>query len=130
MFIISTLYSQEIQIDKVKRVYDGDTFYVDLKDCNTKLLCENLPIRLKNIDTPEIRSKSKREKQLAKEAKDIAVDFLLGSKNISLSKCSRGKYFRLVCDVNSERGNLSEELIKQNLAVPYFGGTKTKNWDE
>jgi endonuclease YncB( thermonuclease family) len=40
----------------------------------------------------------------------------------------RGKYFRIVADVYADNQSLADELIKNNLAVRYNGGTKVKDW--
>jgi len=36
----------------------------------------------------------------------------------------RGKYFRILADVEADNINLADLLLKKGLAVPYNGGTK------
>lgn len=114
--------------EKITSVYDGDTFTVDLK-CTTNVFCKGLPIRVHGVDTPEKRGSSSHEKILSNLARNVTIDFLENSKNLVLENCIRGKYFRLVCVVKSERGTLSDILIEQRLGVPYFGNTKVTDWD-
>jgi endonuclease YncB( thermonuclease family) len=108
----------------VVNVYDGDTFRVNLQ-CDYDVLCNNLPVRVSGIDTPEIKTKDGCEKRAAKKAKAFTQTFLKG-KNIELKNCKRDKYFRLLCDVFADGKNLAEEILNAGLAVPYDGGTKQK----
>jgi len=108
-------------------VYDGDTFKVNLQ-CTEAVFCNNVPVRVKGIDTPEMKTKNVCEKRAAQQAKAFTTSFLQGHK-LDLRNCTRDKYFRLLCDVYSDGQNLASELIKQNLAYLYDGGTKRKiNW--
>lgn len=128
MVIFSSLIAAStLKVSKIVSVYDGDTIKVDLK-CNTNILCKNMSIRVAGIDTPEIRTTDDGEKILGYLAKDVAVKFIEQNR-ITLKNCQRGKYFRLVCDVDSVDGkSLSQTLIDANLAVEYNGGTKVKDW--
>jgi endonuclease YncB( thermonuclease family) len=112
--------------------YDGDTITVHL-GCDIPLFCNKMSIRVNGIDTPEIRGKCKKEKLLAKKAKDFVKKKIKRSKytaksGLELKNCKKGKYFRLVCDVYYKDTSLSKKLIEQNLAVKYDGGKKTKDW--
>ncbi len=108
----------------VASVYDGDTFKINL-NCSLAVYCEKVPVRVLGIDTPEIKGQTEREKALAQEAKAFTKKFL-EKEPISLSNCSRDKYFRLLCDVtNGEGKNLAKELIKAKLGYGYWGGTKS-----
>ena len=49
------------------------------------------------------------------------------AKVIELRNIQRGKYFRIVADVYVDDKNLADILIKNNLALPYDGGTK-RDW--
>ena len=103
-------------------VYDGDTFRVHL-NCKYRIFCKSMPVRVRGIDCPEIRSDSAETKALAKQAKVFTKNFLKSGK-ILLRNCGRDKYFRLLCDVKVNGQNLSEELIKAGHAIPYNGGAK------
>ena len=115
-------------VDKVIRVYDGDTFFADIQSLSS-IAGENIGIRVSGIDTPEIKgSKCKKEKELAIEAKQAVVNLLGSASIIRLDEIQRGKYFRIVATVMIDGQNLSEILIRRGLAVAYDGGTKTKDW--
>jgi len=111
------------------RVYDGDTFYVTFPTWDP-IVGEELGIRINGIDTPEMRTKSMREKYLAKQAKAYVEKRLTSGKYIELHNVKRGKYFRLVADVIVDGNDLAKDLIDFNLAVPYDGGTKTVDWSK
>ncbi|MBD3612534.1 MAG: thermonuclease family protein [Hydrogenovibrio crunogenus] len=74
-----------------------------------------------------MRGKCQKEKELARQAKQITVQTLRSAKTIELRNIQRGKYFRLVADVYTDDKSLADELIKRKLAVPYDGGIKI-NW--
>lgn len=108
----------------IASVYDGDTFKINL-NCSLAIYCEKVPVRVLGVDTPEIKGKTEREKKLAQQAKAFTKNFLAQGP-ISLSNCSRDKYFRLLCDVTNGTGkNLAQELIKNKLGYRYYGGTKS-----
>ena len=124
--ISKKIYSSVI-VSEVTSIYDGDTFRVNIEDF-PDLLGYRIAIRVNGIDTPEIRTKCKKEKDLARKAKQYTVDFLHSAKVIELRNTKRGKYFRIVADVYGDNKSLAEGLVKNALAVPYDGGTKTKDW--
>ena len=104
-------------------VYDGDTFYVDIPYVKS-IFGKKLGVRLLGVDTPEIRTSNPCEKKKGYEAKEFVSSKLSAKKRLDLANCSRDKYFRLDCDVFVEGESLGQLLIKNNLAVPYDGGTK------
>jgi endonuclease YncB( thermonuclease family) len=108
--------------------YDGDTITVNL-DCDIPLFCNSMKIRVANIDTAEIRTKDNCEYKKAIEAKRFVNYRLSKAKKIDLLNCTKGKYFRLVCNINTLKGDLSSALLKLNLAYLYYGGSKKKNVD-
>lgn len=103
---------------KPTRVYDGDTFYVDIAKLHT-LFGKGLGIRVKGVDTPELRGGSAYEKAMAQKAKAFTTEAIMNAKRIDLTDCTRGKYFRIVCHVVYDGKSLTEELINNKLAVPY-----------
>ena len=124
--------TQDFEVQKVTKIYDGDTITVNLK-CNEPLFCKKISIRVYGIDTPEKRggTGTKREKQLAKMAQKMTANFIHMSETVYLEDCIRGKYFRLVCKVKNENDvYLSDILLNANLAVPYYGGTKVRDWSK
>jgi endonuclease YncB( thermonuclease family) len=115
------------RVAEVISIYDGDTFRVNIGGY-PDIIGKRIPIRVNGVDTPELRSKCKKEKDLARLAKQFTVQMLRSAKSIELKNMQRGKYFRIVADVYADGKSLSKELINNNLAVPYFGGTKVKDW--
>jgi len=135
MLLLSMLQAQSLKdikypnavVEEVTSIYDGDTFRANIKDY-PPIVGHRMAIRVKGIDTPEIRGKCEIEKVLARKAKQQTVMMLRGAKTIELHNISRGKYFRLVADVYVDGVSLAEILIDSKLAVQYDGGTKTKDW--
>ncbi|MDH4121094.1 MAG: thermonuclease family protein [Deltaproteobacteria bacterium] len=112
-------------------VVDGDTIKVNLNDPAGTLppvFSRELLVRTPGIDTPEIHGKCPKEKALAQQAKAELERRLSQARKIDLQNPSRDKYFRLDAVVLADGQNVSDHLIQQGLAVPYDGGTKTKNW--
>ncbi len=66
----------------------------------------------------------------AKQGKELVADILKDAETIDLKNIERGKYFRIVADVFVDGESLANELIEAGMAVPYDGGTKTKDWCE
>ena len=118
-----------IVISGITSVYDGDTFRANIPDY-PPIVGENIGIRIKGIDTPEIRGKCAKEISLAKDAQSFAEKTLRSAEVVELRNLQRGKYFRIVADVYADGINVGDELVKESLAVVYDGGRKTKDWCE
>ena len=103
---------------EVVRVYDGDTFYVDIRGF-PPIVGDDMPVRVRGIDCPEIRSSCDAERALARQARDFAEDLLLRAERVDLIDIERGKYFRIVADVLMDGDDLALLLIDAGLAVPY-----------
>ena len=112
---------------KYLRNYDADTITFDVPAVHP-LLGKKISVRVRGIDTPEIRGKCSREKDLAKEAKQVVEKMLKGAKRIDLQDIERGKYFRIVADVMVDGRSLVKDLLKMKLGYPYDGGRKQKNY--
>jgi endonuclease YncB( thermonuclease family) len=122
---------QDLEIDNVISVYDGDTIRVDLKGDNIPdVFGKNIGIRFDGIDTPEIRGSSRRLTRIAKKAKEYTVQALINAKEIKLANVQRGKYFRILATVMVDGESLNEKLIQEELAVYYDGGSKLGLWDK
>lgn len=126
--IKNQIYNNVI-IDEVTSIYDGDTFKANIKGY-PDIIGKRITIRINDIDTPEMRGKCAKEKKLARLAKQATVTMLRSAKVIELKNLKRGKYFRIIADVIVDGESLGELLIDNNLAVPYGGGTKVKDWCE
>lgn len=113
----------------VVRVYDGDTFYIDIPNTNP-LFGKSIGVRINTIDTPEMRSSCKilekklAEKALAKRAKLLLQKRISKAKHIKLVNPARDKYFRILAEVDIDGRMFSDELVAAGLAKPYDGGTK------
>ncbi len=112
-----------VYVDEIVRVYDGDTFYCNISQW-PKILGENIGIRVNGIDTPEMRGSPPQVKALAKKAKAIVYNKLTNSESVILKNIKRGKYFRVVADVECDGEDLAQILIDVGLAKRYDGGTK------
>lgn len=111
------------KVKKLISVYDGDTFKVNVEKL-PPIIGKEILIRIAGIDTPEIKTKNSQEKIMALEAKVFVEEKLKNAKEIMLVNIRRDKYFRILADVFIDQENLGEELLKNNLAKPYFGKTK------
>ena len=129
---IENIYSSELSYGNIENVeflhnYDGDTFTVDILDF-PNIIGSKIEIRINGIDTPEMKGKCEKEKEIALKAKIYLNSILKTAKNISLVNVKRDKYFRILADVYVDNIKVSDLLLEQNLAVPYDGGTKTTDW--
>ena len=131
LLLFSSIQAKEnfanVKVDKVTSIYDGDTFRANIKGY-PNIIGKSISIRINGIDTPEIKCKCKKEKQLSQKAKQFTINILRSAKIIVLKNLKRGKYFRIIADVYADDKNLAQELIKNNLAVIYNGDTKIKDW--
>lgn len=116
-------------IVKVDRVIDGDTFVINTQHESPMIQELGLHIRVKGLDTPEIKGKCEKEKELAKTAKEFVAD-LLEENYVILSDIEWDKFKgRIVADVfMADHQNLTNILISKKLGVSYFGEKKTKDW--
>lgn len=124
--LLSATY-EDIVVDEVVSIYDGDSFKVNICKYHA-IIGHRIMIRINGIDTPELRGKCKKEKELARAAKQKTVELLRNAKKIELKNIQRGKYFRIVADVYIDGESLGKKLLDLNLAVEYHGGTKKMDW--
>ena len=115
-----------VAISEIVSVYDGDTFTVNIKQY-PPIVGEKISVRIYGVDTPEIKGKTVREKEMAIQAKEFVEERFKTARVIELRNLQRDKYFRLLAEVYVDGENLSETLIKQGLGRPYFGNTK-QSW--
>jgi micrococcal nuclease len=102
------------------RNYDGDTMTVNIPGVHP-LFGNEIGIRVRGIDTLEIREKYPFEKQKVKETKTLIEGILNRANKITLHDIEREKYFRIVASVIVDGQNLSDLLLAKKLAVPYDG---------
>ncbi len=116
----------ELTVSQLVSVYDGDTFTVDLT-CPYPLFCNEIPIRVLGIDTPEIRGGTEITKMVTRQARDF-TDAFLRTGEIQLSELGRDKFFRIDASVSVNGVDLASELIKTGLAVAYNGEGTKPDW--
>lgn len=111
-------------VTKVERVYDGDTFYCHIKGHNP---IDNKPvgIRIRGIDTPEMKGTEGKTHQKAQKAKDLVAEELKKARTIHLYNVNlKDKYGRVLATVFCDQRDLAKILLEQKLAKKYDGGKK------
>jgi len=110
---------------KVEKVVDGDTIDVVL-DLGFDILYKSR-VRLYGIDTPESRTRDKDEKVRGKMAGSFLKRAVKNGTKVVIQtklKDSRGKYGRVLGNVIVDGLNINETMVKNYLAVAYFGQSK------
>tara|TARA_B110000438_G_C15682929_1_gene593219 strand:- start:517 stop:975 length:459 start_codon:yes stop_codon:yes gene_type:complete len=104
-------------------VYDGDTITIA-----SKLPYRNSPVyrwslRIYGIDCPEMRTRNETEKNIAQIAQK-KLEGLILHKTVELKDIKYDKYGRLLSDVYYNKKSISDMMLTERLAVPYFGKKK------
>ena len=107
----------------VVSVHDGDTMTVTIPDV-PPLLGENISVRVRGIDTPEMHDARPEIHALAVQARDLVRGWCPVGSPVGLHDAARGKYFRIVATPICGDVDVAAELLKSGLAHPYDGGTK------
>ena len=109
---------------KVVNVYDGDTCKVVFPVLR-KLYKFNC--RIQGVDTPEIRTRDKKEKEYGLKVRDELRKKIL-NQVVTIHCDEFDKYGRLLIDIQckNEEKKISQWLIDNNFAFSYDGGTKKK----
>ena len=109
----------------VLRIVDGDTFIVSAANCASPVLCDNVSVRLADVDTPELSSHCQLASTKAQEAKQLLAARLPVFTEINLTVYThKDKYGRLLAVLP----DIAAELKSKGLAVPYKGQKKTFDW--
>ncbi len=125
IFGINLAFATDFNNVKYLSNYDGDTIRFDL--CGDyPYLFRFMPMRLYGIDTPEIKTHDKAEKRAALKAKNFVKKELSNAKVINLKNCKKDKFFRLLCCVEYDKKDLTQELLKRNYGYAYYGKRKQK----
>ena len=116
---------------KIQRVVDGDT--VDaIIDLGFKIMYADR-IRLMGLDTPESRTRNKKEKELGLASKVRIKELLAqapvgkrGSKWVTLetTKMGTGKFGRILGTLYVGNTNVNQAMIDEGHARWYMGGSK------
>jgi endonuclease YncB( thermonuclease family) len=114
---------------KVIKVYDGDT--ITIAAIYNKIATK-FSVRIYGVDCDEMKGGTEITKYNARMAKKFVSDLILNKiidievlngKIINGRKVNE-KFGRLLANVKIDGKDLADELIRNNLARPYFGGTK------
>lgn len=128
-FVFSKALADEVNyIYKVIDIVDGDTIIIDTKQESKLINKLGLRVRLYGIDTPEKKGKCQKEKDLALQAKKFTKN-LIDQKQVILKDVKWDKFGgRIEAKIFFNDLNIGQELIKNGLAIEYFGKRKNKNW--
>lgn len=111
----------------VDYIFDGDTFaaFVLLQD-DTKI---SVRVRLKNVDTPELKGSCDKEIRMANRAKDRLAELLPVGEVVELQNIKDDKYLgRIDADVILQDGrDVGNILLQEKLGRSYNGG-KRESW--
>jgi len=113
---------------KIIKVVDGDTVDVDI-DLGFGVWLNDERVRIMGIDTPESRTSDAVEKKFGLAAKKRLKE-LLGPTAILKTQVSKsgedlkGKFGRILGDFVVGDRTVTEILVEEGHAVPYFGGSK------
>lgn len=108
-------------LGKVIRVLDGDSLKVAIP---TGGQAWTFPVRIENIDCPEVRTRVDSEKILGYMTKEHVESLVLG-KIVALKLGEFDKFGRLLAKVYTREGvNVAEDLIEKGMAVEYKGGER------
>jgi len=118
----------EIRYAKVIKVYDGDTITVAAKLPFSKSPIYRFSVRLRNIDSPEIKGKSKKECEMAIQSRDALHQLIFGE-IVELKNNSKEKYGRLLTDVYYGDIHVNQWMLDHKYAVKYDGGKKIDGWE-
>ena len=124
---IAACYDWPLRERHGEYAYDGDTIYVNIPGLPGEIA--EMSVRVRGVDTPEIRGKCESEKSLAGKARDFARQSLKSAKRVEFCEPEWGRYGgRVVASVRIDGRALDQKLINQGLARPYDGKTKRQPW--
>ena len=112
---------------KITRVVDGDTVDAEV-DLGFDTFIKDR-IRLMGLDTPEARTRNKKEKALGLAAKAYLKELLKENKGdiiLRTSKEGKGKFGRILGTllIYDGKTSVNQMLIDEGHARNYFGGSK------
>lgn len=115
--------SIQLPIDKIKYVYDGDTFMIE---CVEQFKCNNekLSIRALALDTPEMKGECEYEKDMARAAKQHLVQLKNSADTFTITpnyKRPYDRYNRLLASVTFNGVDWAESMINSGLGRVWTG---------
>ena len=131
-----------IMYGKVVNVHDGDTITVASPLFNTIHPIYRFSVRLRGVESPEIRESSEYEKELAIIARNALSSKVL-NKMVILENTDIEKYGRILADVflaknpdseselqKIESSSISHWMLKNDYTMPYSRDSKNKRDEE
>lgn len=115
-------FKGETKKAKVLSVYDGDTITVAFP-FGDKMFSWNC--RLTGVDTPEIRTRNKQEKEFGYKVRDNLRTKILGE-IVNIECDDFDKYGRLLVKIYNDDECINDWLVENGFAFVYDGGTKKK----
>jgi len=108
----------------ITRVVDGDTVDAEI-DCGFDIIFKSR-IRLYGIDTPESRTRDLDEKARGKLASQFIKDKIAEAELVKVKTKldKKGKFGRVLGSIIADDEDLNESMVKNYLAVAYFGQSK------
>ncbi|MCD9477141.1 thermonuclease family protein [Photobacterium phosphoreum] len=111
----------------IASIYDGDTFRAYIQGI-TPQGERSTRIRIRHLDTPEIKGKCPAEIKGALAARAKARQWLMQASTIQLSHLGYDRYGRLLATVTlNGQQSYANKMIQQGLARPYEG-KKRQGW--
>ena len=111
---------------KIVRVIDGDSILIDI-DLGFSHWIHGESIRLYGVDTPECRTRDAEEKAAGLLAKEFVEEALHVGGTYRLQTKEKGKFGRYLGTIYlTEETSINAALVKERLAVPYFGQSKVR----
>lgn len=111
-------------------VYDGDTIKLVLNIPFDKDKLYKWNCRMNRVDTPELRTKNKKEKEFGYEVRNKLREKIL-NKILDVKCLDFDKYGRLLVEIYTEdKECINDWLIQNNFAFEYNGGSKKKWFTE
>jgi micrococcal nuclease len=108
----------------ITRVVDGDTVDAEI-DCGFDIIFKSR-IRLYGIDTPESRTRDLDEKARGKLASQFIKNKIAEAELVKVKTKldKKGKFGRVLGSIIADDEDLNESMVKNYLAVAYFGQSK------
>lgn len=111
---------------KINRVIDGDSFDVDIS-LGFGIVLTDRRVRLKGVDTPELRTSDNEEKKYGLMAKEFVIRWCERDCSLVMEDCDdeQDKFGRILGDFRDNEGNsLVNDIIANYHGVAYHGQTK------
>lgn len=111
----------------VIKVYDGDTLTIGFRHGSSNRPVRS-SVRIRGIDTPELRSTSEVEKRMASVAKS-RLEEVTFRKQVTLISPKSDKYGRLLCDLSTDDiKSISQYMLEDKDICREYEGGKRQPW--